>query len=135
MKFLKLDYGLQQTSPLFFINGNLGYKLSSSISKGFWFGSRSFTYQLNIGTPNTWVISLVGWTYHYILILSRRNRSGLGSKVCVEIEANSPLPMTISIELRKGVYLEVKVVYPWKPQSCVNCKIFGHSVSFMPVKE
>ena len=58
-----------------------------------------------------------------------------GSKVCVEIEANSPLPMTISVELRKDVYLEVKVVYPWKPQSCVNCKILGHSVSFMPVKE
>ena len=53
----------------------------------------------------------------------------------MEIEANSPLPTNISVYLRKDVYLEVKVVYPWKPQSCVDCKIFGYSVSFMPIKE
>uniref|UniRef100_A0A7N2RCI6 DUF4283 domain-containing protein n=1 Tax=Quercus lobata TaxID=97700 RepID=A0A7N2RCI6_QUELO len=32
-----------------------------------------------------------------------------GLKVCVEIEANSPLPTTISVELRKDVYLENKM--------------------------
>lgn len=49
------------------------------------------------------------------------------AKICVEVDAQSPLPHSIDLTTSTGRMVKVGVKYPWRPLRCVACNIFGHS--------
>lgn len=49
------------------------------------------------------------------------------AKICVEVDAQSPLPHSIDLITSTGRMVKVGVKYPWRPLRCVACNIFGHS--------
>ena len=55
------------------------------------------------------------------------------ARVCVEIKANSVIPLSFKINLGYGEPYEIRVKIPWKPKSCSKCNIFGHSTSQCPL--
>ncbi|KAK1308132.1 hypothetical protein QJS10_CPA09g01394 [Acorus calamus] len=48
------------------------------------------------------------------------------ARVCIEIEAGTPLPDTVIVNSNLGGLQEFKVLYDWKPQACSHCATFGH---------
>ncbi|XVF72982.1 hypothetical protein PTKIN_Ptkin12aG0164700 [Pterospermum kingtungense] len=47
-------------------------------------------------------------------------------KVCVEVEAGAKIPKEIKVLMHSGKIMKVRVVIPWIPARCFNCKLFGH---------
>ncbi|KAK1302793.1 hypothetical protein QJS10_CPB12g00475 [Acorus calamus] len=48
-------------------------------------------------------------------------------RLCVEIEASSPLPDAVSVEIAPGLIEKFKVDYDWRPTACKHCLTFGHN--------
>ena len=40
---------------------------------------------------------------------------------------NCTFPKSALLNLRNGKYSTIRIEYPWVPQNCAHCKIFGHS--------
>lgn len=51
------------------------------------------------------------------------------ANICVEVTCDLPLPSTIEVGIEGVGQIEVKVIYPWMPDACSICKIFGHKDS------
>ncbi|XP_042484862.1 uncharacterized protein LOC122065121 [Macadamia integrifolia] len=49
--------------------------------------------------------------------------------LCVEVNAGDELPSSVSVYDDEGIVFMQHVLYDWRPSSCSNCKIFGHSSS------
>ncbi|MBA0748792.1 hypothetical protein Gogos_002781 [Gossypium gossypioides] len=47
-------------------------------------------------------------------------------KVCVKMAANLVLPRSIDVELRDNFIATTSIGFPWIPQRCSECCIFGH---------
>ncbi|MBA0840286.1 hypothetical protein Goarm_002882 [Gossypium armourianum] len=47
-------------------------------------------------------------------------------KVCVKMVANLVLPRSIDVELRDNFIATTSISFPWIPQRCSECCIFGH---------
>ncbi|KAI3833976.1 hypothetical protein MKW92_020295 [Papaver armeniacum] len=55
-----------------------------------------------------------------------RNKQQLAyALLCIEFDANNPLPETLHI-LVKGLECQLKLEYDWRPLRCENCCTFGH---------
>ncbi|GAV92777.1 DUF4283 domain-containing protein/zf-CCHC_4 domain-containing protein [Cephalotus follicularis] len=54
------------------------------------------------------------------------------ARICIEMEATSPFPNSIVLELENGCTLNIGVEYPWKPLACNLCKVFDHSNKSCP---
>ncbi|KAI3946553.1 hypothetical protein MKW92_038589 [Papaver armeniacum] len=55
-----------------------------------------------------------------------RNKQQLAyALLCIEFDANKPLPETLHI-LVKGLECQLKLEYDWRPLRCENCCTFGH---------
>ncbi|GAV66435.1 DUF4283 domain-containing protein, partial [Cephalotus follicularis] len=56
------------------------------------------------------------------------NRYALSfSQVCIEMAASSSFPDNITLELEDGSTTGIGVEYPWRPPSCLLCKVFDHA--------
>ncbi|XP_039053281.1 uncharacterized protein LOC120195277 [Hibiscus syriacus] len=55
------------------------------------------------------------------------------ARVCIEITVNSKIPDYIDVLFYDDSIARIKVIVPWRPSSCVECKRFGHSVKFYPL--
>ncbi|KAK8617810.1 hypothetical protein V6N13_080715 [Hibiscus sabdariffa] len=48
-------------------------------------------------------------------------------KICVDVEAKTVLPASITVDFGNGNCVDVGVELDWAPLCCSNCVIFGHS--------
>ncbi|GAV79507.1 DUF4283 domain-containing protein/zf-CCHC_4 domain-containing protein, partial [Cephalotus follicularis] len=61
------------------------------------------------------------------------NRQSLAyARICVDMSASSPFPISILLDLDEGSTTVVGVEYPWKPQACSLCKVFDHTNKSCP---
>ena len=49
------------------------------------------------------------------------------ARICIEVDINCTFPKVALLDLGNGKYSSIRIEYPWVPQSCSHCKIFGHS--------
>ncbi|GAV92471.1 DUF4283 domain-containing protein/zf-CCHC_4 domain-containing protein, partial [Cephalotus follicularis] len=49
------------------------------------------------------------------------------ARVCIEMNATSPFPESVTLELEDGSTTSIGVEYPWRPAACTLCKVFDHS--------
>ncbi|GAV92985.1 DUF4283 domain-containing protein/zf-CCHC_4 domain-containing protein, partial [Cephalotus follicularis] len=74
----------------------------------------------------SYIASILGKPLH--MDMSTMNRYTLHfARVCVHMEATSPFPGSITLELEDGSTTSIKVEYPWRPAPCTLCKVFDHS--------
>ena len=38
-------------------------------------------------------------------------------------------PKSILLDMGNGKYSTIRIEYPWAPQCCSNCKLFGHNLA------
>ncbi|KAK1275686.1 hypothetical protein QJS04_geneDACA016795 [Acorus gramineus] len=48
------------------------------------------------------------------------------ARICVEVQASTPLPDSILVEIAPRIRESLKVDYDWKPHPCNHCQNFGH---------
>lgn len=49
------------------------------------------------------------------------------AKVCVKVEHDAPLPVSIEVNIEGVGLIFITVDYPWKPEFCSKCTGFGHN--------
>ncbi|KAK8649080.1 hypothetical protein V6N13_129816 [Hibiscus sabdariffa] len=49
------------------------------------------------------------------------------AKICVDVEAKTVLPASITVDFGNGNCVDVGVELDWAPPCCSNCVVFGHS--------
>jgi hypothetical protein len=59
------------------------------------------------------------------LVTEEQMRLGF-AKVLVEVNVDSEFPREIELDVDKEKQVVVAVEYPWVPDKCTNCKVFGH---------
>ncbi|KAF5194056.1 hypothetical protein FRX31_016361 [Thalictrum thalictroides] len=50
------------------------------------------------------------------------------AKICVEVESINDLPTSKSVDVGDVQPVVLNFEYPWKPQQCIKCMEFGHTV-------
>ncbi|GAV87788.1 DUF4283 domain-containing protein/zf-CCHC_4 domain-containing protein [Cephalotus follicularis] len=74
----------------------------------------------------SYIASVLGKPLH--MDTPTMNRSALlFARVCVNMNATSPFPECITLELEDGSTTSIEVEYPWRPAACTLCKVFDHS--------
>ncbi|KAI8536320.1 hypothetical protein RHMOL_Rhmol10G0248100 [Rhododendron molle] len=56
------------------------------------------------------------------------------AKICVEVDCSSQLPESFDLKYANGDMEVIRIQYPWKPQICSVCQVFGHSEGTCPSK-
>ena len=73
-----------------------------------------------------YIASAVGIPLH--LDTPTENHSRLSfARICIEVDVNCEFPKSALLDLGNGKYSNLRIEYPWVPQKCSHCKIFGHS--------
>ena len=54
------------------------------------------------------------------------------ARICIEVKATKVIPSSFVINLGYGEPCEIRVELPWKPETCEECKIFGHTRKSCP---
>ncbi|GAV93037.1 DUF4283 domain-containing protein/zf-CCHC_4 domain-containing protein [Cephalotus follicularis] len=74
----------------------------------------------------SYIASVLGKPLH--MDASTLNRHTLMfARVCIEMNATSTFPESITLELEDGSTTTIGVEYPWRPPACTLCKVFDHS--------
>ena len=56
------------------------------------------------------------------------NQSKLSfARICVEVGVDCEFPKSLLLDMGEDRYTKIRIEYPWAPQCCSNCKLFGHS--------
>ena len=78
---------------------------------------------------NVHVTSLPIWVKFFNIPLEYWTATSLGyiARICVEVDVNCTFPNSALLDLGNGKYSTIRIEYPWVPQNCDHCKIFGHS--------
>ncbi|XP_039000816.1 uncharacterized protein LOC120126790 [Hibiscus syriacus] len=97
-----------------------------------WFQLFNVPLELFSKSGLSYIASAIGMPLHMDSITASRERLEF-VRVCIEISVNSKIPDYIDVLLCDDSITRIKVVVPWRPSSCVECKRFGHSVKFCPL--
>ena len=82
-----------------------------------------------------YIASVVGISMHLDTLTENHSRLSF-ARICIEVDVNCTFPKSALLDLGNGKYSTIRIEYPWFPQNCAHCKIFGHSqVKCKGVKE
>ena len=82
-----------------------------------------------------YIASVVGIPMHLDTLTENHSRLSF-ARICIEVDVNCTFPKSALLDLGNGKYSTIRIEYPWVPQNCAHCKIFGHSqVKCKGVKE
>ena len=57
------------------------------------------------------------------------NQSKLSfARICIEVGVDCEFPKSILLDMGNGKYSTIRIEYPWAPQCCSNCKLFGYNL-------
>ena len=75
-----------------------------------------------------YIASVVGIPLH--LDTPTENHSRLSfARICIEVDVNCTFPKSALLDMGNGKYTTIRIEYPWVPENCTHCKIFGHSLA------
>ena len=111
------------------MHGNQAWICSVFSSQLFQYGSSSIIFLWNTGQTQVSGTLEVLLVIRSILILSPRTSQKLSfARICVEVGVDCEFPKSLLLDLGNGKYSKIRIEYPWAPQCCSNCKLFGHNV-------
>ena len=73
-----------------------------------------------------YIASVVGIPMHLDTLTENHSRLSF-ARICIEVDVNCTFPKSALLDLGNGKYSTIRIEYPWVPQNCTHCKIFGHS--------
>ena len=73
-----------------------------------------------------YIASVVGIPLHLDTLTENHSRLSF-ARICIEVDVNCTFPNYALLDLENGKYSTIRIEYPWVPQKCAHCKIFGHS--------
>ena len=73
-----------------------------------------------------YIASAVGIPLHLDTLTENHSRLSF-ARICIEVNVNCTFPKSALLDLGNGKYSTIRIEYPWVPQNCTHCKIFGHS--------
>ena len=73
-----------------------------------------------------YIASAVGIPLHLDTLTENHSRLSF-ARICIEVDVNCAFPKSALLNLGNGKYSTIRIEYPWVPQKCSHCKIFGHS--------
>ena len=73
-----------------------------------------------------YIASAVGIPLHLDTLTENHSRLSF-ARICIEVDVNYAFPKSALLNLGNGKYSTIRIEYPWVPQKCSHCKIFGHS--------
>ena len=74
-----------------------------------------------------YIASVVGIPMHLDTLTENHSRLSF-ARICIEVDVNCTFPKSALLDLGNGKYSTIRIEYPWVPQNCAHCKIFGHSL-------
>ena len=78
-----------------------------------------------------YIASAVGIPLHLDTLTENHSRLSY-ARICIEVDVNCTFPNTALLALGNGTYSTIRIEYPWVPQKCDHCKIFGHNLVKCP---
>ena len=78
------------------------------------------------GTCLGYIASVVGIPLHLDTLTENHSRLSF-ARICIKVDVNCVFPKDALLDLGNGKYSTIRIEYPWVPQNCSHCKIFGHS--------
>ena len=76
----------------------------------------------------SYIASAVGKPLHMDSHTENKTRLSF-ARICIEIDLSSKLPKSARLNLGNGKYTTIRIEYPWVPQNCSHCQVFGHKLS------
>ena len=65
-----------------------------------------------------------------------KNQSKLSfARICIEVRADCEFPKSVLLDKGYGSYSTISIEYPWVPQCCSECKLFGHNLANCQAKK
>ena len=80
----------------------------------------------------SYIASAVGKPLHMDSLTENRTRLSF-ARICIEVDLSSKFPKTARLNLGNGKCTTIRIEYPWVPQNCSHCQVFGHKISHCPV--
>lgn len=74
----------------------------------------------------SYVASAIGVPLYLDALMESCSRLSF-ARVCIEVDVESTFPTNFSLVTSKGLVINIQAEYPWKPQVCPNCHVFGHT--------
>ena len=50
------------------------------------------------------------------------------ARICIEVGVDCEFPKSVLLDRGNGSYSTIRIEYPWVPQRCSECKLFGHNL-------
>lgn len=73
----------------------------------------------------------VGFYLGHLICVGRITKEGcrlVFTRLCMVFKASSNFPKIVKMKSEDGDTIFLQIKYEWKPLSCADCKVFGHSV-------
>ena len=80
------------------------------------------------------IASAVWKPLHMDSLIENRTRLSF-ARICIEVDLSSKFPKTARLNLGNGKCTTIRIEYPWVPQNCSHCQVFGHKISHCPVSK
>ena len=75
-----------------------------------------------------YIASVVGNPLHLDTLTENQSKLSF-ARICIEVGVDCEFPKSILLDLGNGKYSTIRIEYPWAPQCCSNCKLFGHTLA------
>ena len=75
-----------------------------------------------------YIASVVGNPLHIDTLTENQSKLSF-ARICIEAGVDCEFPKSILLGLGNGKYSTISIEYPWTPQCCSNCKLFGHTLA------
>ena len=75
-----------------------------------------------------YIASVVGNPLHLDTLTENQARLSF-ARICIEVGVDCEFPKSVLLDMGNGKYSTIRIEYPWAPQCCSNCKLFGHNLS------
>ena len=75
-----------------------------------------------------YIASVVGNPLHLDALTENRSKLSF-ARICIEVGVDCEFPKSVLLDMGNGKFSTIKIEYPWAPQCCSNCKLFGHNLA------
>ena len=75
-----------------------------------------------------YIASVVGNPLHLDSLTENQSKLSF-ARICVEVGVDCEFPKSVLLEMGNGKCTTIRIEYPWVPQCCSNCKLFGHNLA------
>ena len=81
-----------------------------------------------------YIASVVGNPLHLDSLTENQSKLSF-ARICVKVGVECEFPKSVLLDMGNDKYSTIRIEYPWAPQYCSNCKLFGHNLVHCHVME